>query len=105
MIQIDMEKPDHCLRCPMRGVDDECVLIRGSENFFGWEEQYANCPLQEVEPERKKGKWQLCGNHHLCSECDEWALSVWDDNEDEEVDVLTNFCPNCGCDMREGEQE
>lgn len=57
VIQIDMEKPDHCLRCPMRGVDDECVLIRGSENFFGWEEQYANCPLQEVEPERKKGKW------------------------------------------------
>ena len=51
MIQIDMEKPDHCLRCPMRGVDDECVLIRGSENFFGWEEQYANCPLREVEPE------------------------------------------------------
>ena len=55
-----------------------------------------------IEPRRKKGKWQLCGNHHLCSECDEWALSVWDDNEDEEVDVLTNFCPNCGCDMREG---
>ena len=57
VIQIDMKKPDHCIRCPMRGVDDECVLIRGSENFFGWQEQYANCPLQEVEPERKNGKW------------------------------------------------
>ena len=57
-----------------------------------------------AEPERKKGKWQWCGNHHLCSECDEWALTRWDENECDEVDILTDYCPNCGADMR-GEQD
>ena len=57
-----------------------------------------------IESERKKGKWQWCGNHHLCSECDEWALTRWNEDECDEVDILTDFCPNCGADMR-GEQE
>lgn len=52
---------------------------------------------------RKKGKWLRCGNHHLCSECDEWALTRWDEDECDEVDILTDFCPNCGADMREGD--
>ena len=52
---------------------------------------------------RKKGKWQWCGNHHLCSECDEWALTRWDEDECDEVDILTDYCHNCGADMREGE--
>ena len=56
-------------------------------------------PTIKPEP-RKRGKWQWCGNHHLCSECDEWALTRWDEDECDEVDILTNFCPNCGADMR-----
>ena len=50
---------------------------------------------------KRTGKWELCGNHHLCSECDEWALTKWDEDECDEVDVLTDFCPSCGADMRE----
>lgn len=61
--------------------------------------------MRPAESERKKGKWQWCGNHHLCSECDEWALTKWDEDECDEVDVLTDFCPSCGADMREGEEE
>ena len=57
----------------------------------------------KAEP-RKKGKWQWCGNHHLCSECDEWALTRWDEDECDEVDILTNFCPNCGS-YNGGEEE
>lgn len=62
---------------------------------------YNNLPSAQP---RKKGKWQWCGNHHLCSECDEWALTRWDEDECDEVDILTDYCPNCGADMREGEE-
>ena len=61
--------------------------------------------LPSAEPERKKGKWQWCGNHHLCSECDEWALTRWNEDECDEVDILTDFCPNCGADMRGDKDE
>ena len=52
--------------------------------------------------ERKKGKWIWCGDKHVCSECDEFALcdayDVLDTGEYQEE--LTDFCPNCGADMR-----
>lgn len=51
-----------------------------------------------VEP-NKTGHWESCGNHHLCSECDEWAFAKWDEDECDEVDVLTDFCPHCGARM------
>lgn len=60
-----------------------------------------NAPTVET---KRTGHWELCGNHHLCSECDEWALTKWNEDECDEVDVLTDFCPSCGADMR-GEQE
>lgn len=50
---------------------------------------------EEVEPERKKGEWILKPNIYgvaYCSECD---YELHTDN--------TNYCPNCGADMR-GEQ-
>ena len=50
-----------------------------------------------IEPERKKGKWLLIDagyyDYVKCSQCGETL--VWG----------KNFCPNCGADMREGEQE
>lgn len=98
MIQIDMKKPNHCLHCPMCNGDDDCVLIQEIDTSWDWEEQYANCPLQEVKPERKKGKWiadvdrwgdvVTTVNGYICSEC-----KVFNTDKD-------NYCPNCGADMR-----
>ena len=95
MIQIDMEKPNHCLYCPMRNGDDECVLIQEIDTSWDWEEQYANCPLQEVEPECKKGKWIDTGSGQECSKCHEIQYGY---------DSFRYFCAFCGADMR-GEQE
>lgn len=96
MIQIDMEKPNHCLYCPMRNGDDECVLIQEIDTSWDWEEQYANCPLQEVEPECKKGKWIDDGDP-LTFKCDKCGYLVARYNN-------TNFCPNCGS-YNGGEQD
>ena len=64
-------------------------------------------PTISLEPERKTGKWykpvgmmppEYAGVYR-CSKCDEIALCDWKHHKQ----VLSNFCPNCGKDMR-GEQ-
>ena len=60
----------------------------------------------------RKGKWikipKFCGddisgfidNHFSCSECKKEAeINPWG------FYILSNFCPHCGADMREGEKE
>lgn len=53
-----------------------------------------------IEPERKKGKWIPVTNGrggHECDLCHNYA-PAWQTGEER----LTDFCPNCGADMREG---
>ena len=70
--------------------------------------------LAPAEPERKKGKWidekiNSYTSRTYCSECGKSAPFIYksDDhygNHAHGEDVRTNFCPNCGADMR-GEYE
>ena len=46
---------------------------------------------------RPKGKWERTSWFHTCSVCGD-ANS---DKDDEGDKIATNFCPNCGADMRE----
>ena len=54
--------------------------------------------LPFVMPERKKGKWitQQFSSWAECSECHDWYGIE---------SVQYNFCPNCGADMREEQDE
>lgn len=65
--------------------------------------------LNQVEPKSKTGKWiknpeyigdEISGfidNHFSCSECKKEAeINSWG------FYTLSDFCPNCGADMREG---
>ena len=66
--------------------------------------------LDEMANERKKGKWikmsDSDGIYYCCSECGEELYREW--TFDREYDIFpkkrsidkTNFCPNCGADMR-----
>ena len=59
----------------------------------------ANAPTVELEP-RKKGKWIFATHYptgigcYICSECGSKMDSMY-----------PNFCPNCGADMRKGEEK
>ena len=60
----------------------------------------------KIEPERKKGKWierDDCwdGIYYECSVCKYSFSSMEGTPSDNDY----NFCPNCGADMREGEEE
>lgn len=97
----DMEKPKSCFAvidgepeyCPFVNTDDDCVLLLKKGICEGtWEEQYSKCPLVE-EPERKKGEWDDIGGvlRYGCQFCHHAQ------------ERKSNFCPNCGADMREGD--
>jgi hypothetical protein len=52
--------------------------------------------------EVKHGRWERCIDWEYdfcCSECGDFATLGEYNNHD----VLTDFCPNCGADMRKGE--
>ena len=77
------------------------LWAKPEKEFLEW----LNSEAQEVKDisissAERIGKWERCGDHHLCSECDEWALTKWDEDECDEVDVLTDFCPHCGARMK-----
>ena len=65
-----------------------------------------------IEPERKKGKWKFEKMKHIingevrdviiCSECDGGWFRY--DISDNTVQNIPNFCPNCGADMRGGQE-
>ena len=101
---IDVEGLDEQIRCEMcrnpmhtnRGCDGNCKydekLYERIMQILGERIK----PSPSVEP-RKKGKWLLIDagyyDYVKCSQCGETL--VWG----------KNFCPNCGADMREGEEE
>ena len=62
--------------------------------------------------ERKRGEWieTSSGDHWKCSRCN-YRAGFWFDEENScewSMDVsewLSNFCPNCGADMRERRED
>lgn len=53
--------------------------------------------LPSAQPERKTERWIYDGDCYVCSECRS-AYGWWADSQ------VSNYCPNCGTDMR-GEQD
>lgn len=82
----------------------DCIDLPRAKHWDGHTEADAETRLMSLEPERKPGKWipqdmnKSCGMvstavyyYPKCSVCG------WSANN-------TNFCPNCGADMRGGEE-
>ena len=61
-----------------------------------------------IEPERKKGRWNFIGDQMFeCTECGTcYTQSQFHQMRVRITDSeFPKFCPNCGTDMREGEQK
>ena len=50
--------------------------------------------LPSAQPERKLGEWIYDGDCYICNQCKS-SFNWWADCQ------ASNFCPNCGADMRE----
>ena len=54
--------------------------------------------------DRPQGEWiaqtENYHSHWVCSECGAWALLEYNEQM-----CLSNFCPNCGADMRERKEK
>lgn len=93
------------------GIADDCSECdKNKSPYCTWKPDVVDvceaiCDAPTIEPERKKGKWitQDFNKHYgmtttavyyypKCSICGESAN-------------YTNFCPNCGSNMREGDQD
>lgn len=85
-----------CKACSMEGDYHKCD---GYPETSTWcDELVALRALPSAQPERKRGKWIPVTNGrggHECSLCHSYAPSFQTGNE-----WLTDYCPNCGADMR-----
>ena len=76
------------------------------EQFYAFESKSEQIALQiamrdlpSAQHEPKRGKWVRDGHHIRCDQCGMYMC----DTDREGDRIPTEFCPNCGADMR-GEQ-
>ena len=42
-------KPDNCWECGLKDENGDCFLIKDSRYLYYFEEQYEQCPIEEIE--------------------------------------------------------
>lgn len=75
----------------------DCIDLPRAKHWDGHTEKDAEKRLMSLEP-RMKGRWAGTGDSEgfgifVCDNCGKFAM------------IKSDFCPNCGCDMREEGQE
>lgn len=76
--------PNNCGACPLRlaWCTKRLYMVTRPER----------CPLEPVEPERKRGKWIVLKHtkHAMCSECRRSFVDVYD------LENWDHYCRHCG---------
>lgn len=69
-------------------------------------EDYLVAVLNSIPSERPKGKWNyLFNSNYGCSICGAWYQTTDNYGNPSDAPIKFKFCPNCGADMREEEDE
>lgn len=101
VIVTGMELPENCYYCRFN-YDHLCHALQCS--FFNYDGtpremkggRLVNCPLKSV----VRGEWINEDVDWICSICGHDAYTEGDYRQ-----VRTNFCPNCGAEMKEAKNE
>ena len=90
-----------CYNCPLC---DDCDSIGMSGYSDCWKKIAKKMTERAPIIEAAHGSWVMRGGKLYCSECGKLALRD-QDRDDWWYYVQSDFCPNCGADMREGGAE
>lgn len=106
MTREERENALHCLKAMIEEeVCEECKLY-GTTGTDHCESDCVRVAIEALKKEPRKGQWCPQNDDYFdwyeCSECG--YGSEGEMQYSSEFDVRTNFCPNCGADMREGEE-
>ena len=102
MIQIDFDMPINCSECPFITEFYSCDLSNVKTEYKSTIRP-KGCPLIEVTPQQKVGKWidsNLPQEKYVCSEC---GGACWYYDYEGSV-AKSKYCPNCGAYMAESEE-
>lgn len=86
-----------CIECANYNIEKHSCSIGCNKETDASDPFYDDCPLPDV-TEVSVGEWIFddadeCGYSYKCSECH--SIIIF-----RSKNQLTNFCPNCGADMR-----
>lgn len=86
-------------RSQVNVIPQECIKVL-AEAVVDVVQQIDWKALCEKVAERPQGEWIIDGHHMRCNYCNEYTCT-----EDREGNSIPdNFCPNCGADMRKGDE-
>lgn len=96
MIAVDLDKVllEVCKGCNEEFSEEPC-----EPGFCMIRSAIEDVPVLTLDDLRPKGRWVMRGGKRYCSHCGERAC-VTRDKEDFWYTKGTQFCPNCGADMR-----
>ena len=85
----------------------EAAIIIGNIPIDGKDECYTVAQYQQAKllaiqalESQKTGHWiEYIPDHHRCSNCNKDAFVKWHTAKRDNVDILTNYCHNCGSRM------
>ena len=103
MIQIDMEMPERCDRCPLCNENIYVCEVNGSDVEYEWDDglKPVNCPLKSADDVAPVIHAKWIGFPYRCSNCGQRAPQETYYGVDglETSDYTSNYCPHCSAKM------
>ena len=77
-----------CTECAFYSVESICEIPTALQSFPKYEDQ------------RPHGEWIFKNGKYRCTACGERAIYRYNGMSTIPKEIITDFCPNCGADMR-----